>query len=463
MTQHQNQFKFPTESGAIDFEQQLIQYQNRISNILESFTDAFFELDSNWVVTYWNKEAERLLLMPREQIIGRNLWDEFEAAIPLKFFTEYHRAVANNIAVRFEEFFEPRNLWVEVAAFPSGTGLSVYFKDITASKNALAVLQQERQKYSDLFNLSPVPQWVYDTESLNFLDVNQAAITHYGYSRVEFLAMTIREIRPEEDVAALEEILCTEVVPGLFNKSSVRHQTKDGAIRSVCVEGNSIHFEGKDARLVMVIDRTAEIEAGNALQESLQRFDIVSKATSDAIWDWNILTGEMIWNQGIKGIFGHRQTSYTEKWWREQVHPDDLERVLGKFELLIKNRTTRLRVEYRFRCVDDSYRFVLDRAFIIFDDAGSPLRIIGSIQDITERVRHIEAIEAQNIRLQEISWIQSHKVRSPLARILALVELLPLDENDLNANIELVPLLRNSAIELDQVLSSIVNKKEQTS
>lgn len=229
MTQDQNQIKFPLDSGAIDFEEQLNRYQNRISNILESFTDAFFEVDSNWIVTYWNKEAERLLLMPRERIIGRNLWEEFEVAIPLKFFAEYHRAVEHNIAVRFEEFFEPRNLWVEVAAFPSGTGLSVYFKDITANKNVLAVLRQEKQKYNDLFNLSPVPQWVYDTETLNFLDVNQAAITHYGYSREEFLAMTIRDIRPEEDITALEEILCTDVVPGLFNKSSVPSDKSRGS------------------------------------------------------------------------------------------------------------------------------------------------------------------------------------------------------------------------------------------
>lgn len=442
----------------VNFEQQLKQYQNRIANILESFTDAFFEVDNDWAVTYWNKEAERLLLMPRARIIGLNLWEVYADAIPLKFYTEYHKAVEHNISVRFEEYFPPQKIWVEVSAFPSGTGLSVYFKDITASKNATALLKLEKQKYTDLFNLSPLPQWVYDFESLNFLDVNEAAINHYGYSRAEFLKMTIKDIRPAADISALDEILCANVIPGLSNKSNVRHRKKGGEIIFVCVEGNSICFEGKNARLVMVIDRTSELKAGYALAESLKRFEIVTKATSDVVWDWNILDGDMLWSQGLKGVFGHKKTSYTVRWWQEHVHPEDLPVVLEKFNELIKKNKTKLKVEYRFRCADGSYRSVLDRAFIIFNAEGTAVRMIGSMQDITEKVNHIHAIEAHNCRLKEISWIQSHKVRSPLAKILGLVSLISASKTDLSAINELVPLLQVSADELDQVVKEIVQK-----
>lgn len=443
-----------------NFEQQLLQYQKRITNILESFTDAFFEVDLDWTVTYWNKEAEYLLDMPRNKIIGKNLWEVYSEAIPLKFYKEYHRAVSQHISVRFVEFFEPKKLWVEVAAFPSGDGLSVYFKDITASKLATNILEQERQKYRDLFNLSPLPQWVYDQETLRFLDVNEAAIHHYGYSKQEFLQMTIRDIRPQgQDLKVLDDILCNHAELGSFKRSSVRHRKKNGKIISVCVEGNSVLFEGSKARLVMVIDRTKEIQASQALAESLKRYETVSKATSDAVWDWDITTGEMFWNQGIKGIFGHRKTVYTHKWWQEHVHPDDLEEVLRQFNSLVKNNKARLKVEYRFRCADGSYRFVLDRAFITFDSAGAATRMIGSIQDITEKVNHIQAIETQNLRLQEISWMQSHKVRSPLARILSFASLLE-SCTDLSDMKELLPLLKLSAEELDQVLKEIVRKTE---
>jgi PAS domain S-box-containing protein len=443
-----------------DFQRQLIAYQERIENILESFTDAFFEVDCNWIVTYWNKEAERLLEMPREKMIGQNLWEMYADAVPLKFFQEYHKAMEDMVAVRFEEYFAPKKLWLEVAAFPSGKGLSIYFKDITASKNALNLLHEERQNYIDLFNQSPLPQWVYDSETLEFLDVNEAAVTHYGYSREEFLSMTIKDIRPPEEIQQLKLIVSNKLIKNRTSQHAVRHRKKNGELISVFVEGNSISFEEKKARLVIVIDRTSELKAIKDMQESVNRFNIVSNATSDAVWDWNIGNGEIIWNQGIKAIFGYPETNYTHKWWRDHVHPEDLEQVLRNFDALVENHVTRLEAEYRFRCADGSYRFVLDRAFIIFDNNGGPERIIGSMQDITKRVNDLKAMEMQNERLREISWIQSHKLRSPVAKILGLVELISVCQEDQKTLNELIPLLETSASELDGVIKEIVKKTE---
>lgn len=182
-----------------------IDYQKRIETILESFTDGFFEVDSQWMVTYWNRTAEGILNMPKAQIIGRNLWEVYPEAIDLLFYTEYHRAMAQQHAVRFEEFFAPKQTWFEVSVFPNGQGLSIYFKDITERKTTTAQLELERRKYRDLFDQNPLPQWVYDTKGLRFLDVNQAAVDHYGYSREEFLQMTIEQIRPVADLPAFRK------------------------------------------------------------------------------------------------------------------------------------------------------------------------------------------------------------------------------------------------------------------
>src|SRR5690606_40607456 len=91
------------------------------------------------------------------------------------------------------------NKWIEASCYPSSNGLSVYFKDITSRKNNEEQIIKERQKYQNLFSLSPIPMWVYDIETLKFLDVNDAAVQHYGYSREEFLSLTINDIRPKED------------------------------------------------------------------------------------------------------------------------------------------------------------------------------------------------------------------------------------------------------------------------
>lgn len=435
-----------------------IDYQKKIANILESFTDAFFEVDENWTVTYWNKESERLLMKPRSEVIGKNLWEVYENAIHLEFYSQYHIAVKENISVRFEEYFEPLNLWLEVAAFPSGHGLSVYFKDITKTKKATEQLEQEKQKYTELFNLSPLPQWVYDLDSLKFLDVNEAAIQHYGYSRTEFMNMFITEIRPEEDVSSLFAILRKDVYDGLFNKSTVRHKKKNGDVIDVSVEGNSVSFEGKNARLVMVIDRTKEIKSHIAKEESIARFNIVSKATSDAIWDMDMLTGQMVWNQGIRGIFGYHKTDYDREWWKNHIHPDDLAGVMQQLNMLVGKHEEKMHVEYRFLKADGSYCFVLDRAYIMFNEIGEPIRMIGSMQDITDRISHIKAIEDQNKKLKEISWIQSHKIRAPLARILGLAELVSIPGMTVSEQNEIVRYICQTTNELDSVLNEILKK-----
>lgn len=569
----------------LNFEQKLEDYANRVADILESFTDAFFEVDGDWMVTYWNKEAERLLMRSRAQTIGHNLWEMYADAIPLKFYTEYHRAVKDNVVVRFEEYFAPRNLWLEVAAFPSVRGLSVYFKDITLHKQALAQLQSERQKYADLFNLSSVSQWVYDSQTLKFLDVNVAAILHYGYTKEEFMLMTIEDIQPGGKVEVLKQIQHTDYGLRSGNQTMVQHKKKDGTVIHVCLEVNTVWFGEIDARLMTVIDRTNEIETqkilknreqrfralvehgsdmiaildreancvfvsdsvksilginvcdflgGNLLdylhpddknriiklfgilrfkkqvilppfrfrdfhgnyrwmetiltnmlgdeavegivsnsrditqrienelktEESIARFNTVSKATSDAIWDWNIKTDEMSWNKGMKGIFGHRQIYATREWWKDHVHPEDLEGVLEKFSFLMKQHQTRLELQYRFRCADGSYRFVLDRSFITYDENWAPVRMIGSMQDITRQINYITAIEAQNSRLREISWIQSHKIRSPLASILGLVEILSEPLVELSDVREVIPYLKTAAKKLDEVLSEIIRKAQ---
>lgn len=110
--------------------------------ILESISDAFFAVDKNWFVTYWNKEAERILKRPKEEILGNNLWAVYDDALNSDSFKYYHKAVHDNAAQHFETFYEPLNQSFEVSAYPSSTGLSVYFKDITEKK----ALEQELQK-----------------------------------------------------------------------------------------------------------------------------------------------------------------------------------------------------------------------------------------------------------------------------------------------------------------------------
>lgn len=117
-------------------EQRLIQANQKIANTLESIQDGFYALRNDWTVSYWNREAEKLLGVNREDILGKNLWERYSDLISLKFFSEYHRCMKERIPVRFEEYYPTKKTWYDVSAYPSEDGITVYFKDTTSRKKA---------------------------------------------------------------------------------------------------------------------------------------------------------------------------------------------------------------------------------------------------------------------------------------------------------------------------------------
>ena len=134
------------------------------------------------------------------------------------------------------------------------------------------------------------------------------------------------------------------------------------------------------------------------IKESNERYDIVSKATSDTIWDWKIQEDRMIWNKGIEGVFGYKQDQVgkSSKWWFDNIHPEDSIKMSIKLYSFIEQKTEKWQDQYRFKCADGSYKYVLDRGFILKDENGKSVRMIGAIQDITKQKE-----EEQRLKLLE--------------------------------------------------------------
>lgn len=134
------------------------------------------------------------------------------------------------------------------------------------------------------------------------------------------------------------------------------------------------------------------------IKESNERYDIVSKATSDTIWDWKLQEDNMSWNRGIENVFGYTldQVGTSSKWWFDKIHPEDTIKMSIKLYSFIEQKTEKWQDQYRFRCADGTYKYVLDRGFILKDENGKSLRMIGAIQDITKQKE-----EEQRLKLLE--------------------------------------------------------------
>lgn len=120
------------------------------NTILESIGDAFFAVDKNWIVTYWNHMAEKMLGMPKADIIGRNLWKVYADFIGSESYKKYHLALETNSIVRFEDYFPQNDTWFDISAFPSKEGLSVYFKDITERLHYIKAIEEQNENLKEI-------------------------------------------------------------------------------------------------------------------------------------------------------------------------------------------------------------------------------------------------------------------------------------------------------------------------
>jgi PAS domain S-box-containing protein len=213
------------------------------------------------------------------------------------------------------------------------TSMSLYKSIIYSSerrKVTLALSESEKQ-YSELFNLSPLPMYVLELGSLNFLDVNEAFIKHYGYTREEFLLMDLKQIRSAKEIPAIERGLLSDSINNKNKNLGIhKHSKKNGEIIQVDIQSNFVQYKGKNARITIATD-------------------------------------------------------------------------------------------------------------------------------VTEKLNYITEIEQQNEKLREISWIQSHVVRAPLARLMGLVSLIKDGKNGCEENQKMLEYILMSAKELDDVIGEITD------
>lgn len=154
-------------------------------------------------------------------------------------------------------------------------------QEVTHRKLAEQALVQSEQRYAALFEMAPVPMWVFDVATTRFLNVNKAAIDNYGYSATEFLSMTLFDIRPESEHSRLVRQLEDDSVE---RRGQWQHRRKDGSLFSVSVMSRPIRYSGKPARFVVALDITAQLKAESDVQEHLFTLQRAADAAQAITW-----------------------------------------------------------------------------------------------------------------------------------------------------------------------------------
>lgn len=325
-------------------------------------------------------------------------------------------------------------------------------QDITQRKQTEDILRQSEEKYRYMFVNNPQPMWIYDLETLAFLEVNSAAVDHYGYSRDELLAMTIKDIHPQDDVSSLMENI--KLMTSDYSPASIwRHQKKNGEIINVEIVSHTITYNERNARNVLVNDITnqkrieqeirdlnanlehkinertyqlaltnadlqTQIEERSRIQDELRKSEknyrsvvenvneVIFKTDAKGLWLFLNKSWETVTGFSVEESLGQFFINY--------VHPDDRQLNMELFEPLIKKEKEYCRHVIRYITKEGGFRWIEVFARLSLTENNEVTGTFGTLQDITERKR-AEDFEDELLQLSlQLTGIPGHEIPSAI-------------------------------------------------
>jgi PAS domain S-box-containing protein len=287
-----------------------------------------------------------------------------------------------------------------------------------------AARSQGMEQYQRLFHHNPQPMWIFDLETSRFLDVNEAAICQYGYSREEFMRMAVKDLSIDTDPETLKEEfknVCSEPTP----TGHLKHKRKDGSLIDVHVVGYTETFMGRPAYLAAITDVTERLRSEAALRESEERFRIMADTAPVMIWMAGPDADYNFFNKAWLDFTGRTAEQESGSGWAQGIHPADAERCVKTYQASFSRRQP-FGMEYRLRRADGEYRWILDRAVPRYTTKGEFSGYIGSCLDITERKTVEQALRVAHSDMERRVRERTAELERKTAQVLAQAELLDL-------------------------------------
>jgi two-component system, chemotaxis family, CheB/CheR fusion protein len=237
-----------------------------------------------------------------------------------------------------------------------------------------------------------------------------------GYTAAEVRGRKLWELLLPEEEGELSMSRLDAVLSGAPAEPRLtRWKTRGGEIREISFSTGITydHLGAVEYMIATGIDVTEANRIQSALRKSEERFDLVVRATNDIVYDWNVSSGDVWWNEGLTRHFGYEENQITSDiwWWLDRIHPDDRARVERSIDEAIEKRQQQWVEEYRFRMASGHYAYILDNGYLLVDPNGAPLRMIGVMMDFTER----KLAEEEILRKEELTSSILHSLSVHIA------------------------------------------------
>ncbi len=283
--------------------------------------------------------------------------------------------------------------------------------DITERVENEVKLRTSETRYRELFERNPLPSWIYSSEDLQIVDVNEAAIRHYGWSREEFIGLSLKSIRMPGELYSVE-IDLLELSPLNQRTKPLRHRRKNKSDIWVELNSHEIEMGGRQLRLIMANDVTDRIAAELEIRQAREQLEsLVAERTAQlqaSEAKWRSLVEDLpqfVWSANSYGVSDYVSAQWAEysgvpvsellgAGWLDTVHPDDRARALESWQAVCE-KGDRHDLEYRIRAKDGTYRWFMARATPLRDRDGGPVKQwLGTSTDIEDQKRSKELLES---------------------------------------------------------------------
>lgn len=281
--------------------------------------------------------------------------------------------------------------------------------DTTAERNLSEELKEGKALIGAFFEQTPTLSWVIDdTTTLHF--ASQAFYNHFGLIEKDCIGAKITDIVPVSVARTLYDKHLKVFETGKPVQATERIKWADGTHTISHIHLFPVHsVSGKKLVGGQAVNLSDKSRLEKELKDAHQRMLNLTRATSDAIWEWDMQTGQIFRNEALMEMIGYQpDNSRGLSWWLRRIHPDDRNRLADKVKEATDNFQQSWQDAYRFKCADGSYKHVEDKGFVVYEN-GLPVKMIGSLQDIS-MLKELEN-ELADFRLQKQKEISETVIR----------------------------------------------------
>ena len=407
--------------------------EEKYRNLVESISDAFFSLDENMVVTYFNQEASNVLGRRREEIIGHRLFEVFPEASGSIFEEHYTRALKEKIALSFETYFEiqPYANWYHVRVYPQSEGISVFFQLITERKKAEDALRESEERYRSLVEHLPQRIFIKDRNSV-YLSCNENYASDLEITPEQIVDKDDFAFHPPELAKAyrVSDQACMATGMAIDTASPYQHDGQERWVHSV-----KVPYHNSQGQIIGVLgifeDITERKRAEEALRESEKRFRLFYEKNPLGYQSLNADGRFLEVNQAWLDTLGYERSEVIGKWFGDFLAPENVELFRQRFPrflelgevhdvefVMINKSGIRVIVTFDGKIgYDQEGRFV--QTHCVLTDVTERKRLEEERLEMERKLLHAQKIESLNIMAGGIA----HDFNNQLAIVLGNLEL----------------------------------------